>query len=91
MEHGDFVRAECDMWKVASLIVTSTGLQGDIPFEEAERADIPDIEAWAKGVKCLDLHNKAEAFSHLEAPSQSHTSHYTDSRHFSIKRKSSLS
>ena len=36
-------------------------------------------------VKYLDLHKKAEAFSHLEAPSQSHTSHYTDSRHFSVK------
>jgi len=91
MEHGDFVRAECDMWKVASLIASSTGLQGAIPFEEGPRADGPDIEAWANGVKCVDLHKKAEAFSHLEAPSRSHQSHYTDSRHFTIKRKSSLS
>ena len=61
MEHGDFVRAECDLWKVAYLIVSSTGVQGSIPVEEHTRADQADIEKWAKGAKHIDLAKKAES------------------------------
>ena len=63
MDNGDYLKAESDLWKVASLIVTCTGLQDSIDRDKNERGDKDDIQKWANGTKRVNLDKKAESLS----------------------------